>query len=42
MSKHWAPKVPKRYKRSAISGDLNRPYLIGMSPIKNQSEKNNA
>ena len=26
---HWSSKVPKRYKRNAINGDLNRSYRIG-------------
>ena len=25
---HWSSKVPKRYKRNAINGDLNRAYRI--------------
>ena len=31
MPVHWTPKVPKRYKRNAINGDLNRSYQISMN-----------
>ena len=31
MPVHWIFKVPKRYKRNAINGDLNRSYQIGMN-----------
>ena len=26
---HWSSKVPKRYKRNTVNGDLNRSYKIG-------------
>ena len=28
---HWTSKVPKRYKRNAINGDLSRSYQISMN-----------
>ena len=28
---HWTSKVPKRYKRNAINGDLKRSYQISMN-----------
>ena len=31
MPVHWTSKVPKRYKRNAINGDLNRSYQISMN-----------
>ena len=31
MPVHWTSKVPKRYKRNAINGDLNGPYQISMN-----------
>ena len=30
MPVHWTSKIPKRYKRNAINGDLNRSYRISM------------
>ena len=30
LPSHWTSKVPKRYKRNAINGDLSRSYRIGM------------
>ena len=30
MATHWSSQIPKRYKRNAINGDLNRSYRIGM------------
>ena len=29
LPSHWTSQVPKRYKRNAINGDLNRSYRIG-------------
>ena len=31
MPVHWTSKVPKRYKRNAINGDLNRSYQISIN-----------
>lgn len=31
MATHWSSQIPKRYKRNAINGDLNRSYRIGMN-----------
>ena len=31
LPSHWTSKVSKRYKRSAINGDLSRSYRIGMN-----------
>ena len=28
---HWTSKVPKRYKRNAVNGDLNRSYQISLN-----------
>ena len=34
---HWTSKVPKRYKRNEINGDLNRSYQISMN-FNNEKE----
>ena len=31
MPVHWTSKVPKRYKRNTINGDLNRSHQISMN-----------
>ena len=31
MPAHWTSRVPKRYKRNTINGDLNRSYQIRMN-----------